>query len=103
MTGEGILVRGVMRTKINQVSPFIREIKDPNEYMKLLRKKLLEEVGELLTADDSEIPEECADVLQVLYDIAEDRGYSRHDLENIRNAKNAEKGDLDAVMAWSGN
>lgn len=45
--------------------PIVR-IADPCEYRELLRAKLVEEAHEVATADDAHVPEELADVLEVV-------------------------------------
>lgn len=101
MTGEGILVRDCMRTKINQVTPFTRPIFDDAEKFSLLRKKLLEEVGELLEAVDfTTALEEMGDVYQVLMEYAEAWGHTERAVERARENKLAIKGAFNTVLAW---
>lgn len=59
------------------------------EYMSALDLKLQEEVAEYLTDKNLE---ELADIIEVVYAIAESIGSNIHELEQIRAAKAAEKG-----------
>lgn len=102
MTGEGILVRSCVRTKIRQVTPYIKELgSDPNQTMKLLRKKLLEEVGEAITAENpQELLEELGDIQQVIYDMAKCAGWAPYNVHNACDDKTDRKGDFSVVLAW---
>lgn len=62
---------------------------DSEEYLIALDQKLSEECAEYQT--DKNI-EELADILEVLYAIAEVRGYSKEELEQVRAEKAAERG-----------
>lgn len=55
----------------------------------LLEKKLMEEVGEFMEAKNLE---ELADVMEVLFGLAEDLGYSEEDLVRAREEKKVERG-----------
>jgi predicted house-cleaning noncanonical NTP pyrophosphatase (MazG superfamily) len=55
----------------------------------LLEKKLMEEVGEYMEAKNLE---ELADVMEVLFGLAEDLGYSEEDLVRAREGKKEERG-----------
>lgn len=59
------------------------------EKTELLEKKLLEEVGEFLEAKNLE---ELADVMEVLFGLAEDLGYSEEELVKARDQKKEERG-----------
>lgn len=61
-------------------------LSDP-EYDHQLRNKLKEETAEFLTDNNLE---ELADILEVIYALAKNIGYTKQDLENARAAK-AEK------------
>lgn len=65
------------------------EIVSGIEKQELLEKKLLEEVNEYL--DDKNL-EELADVMEVLFGLANELGYSEKDLINKRNEKLEERG-----------
>lgn len=58
----------------------------------LLRRKLAEEVDELLTADPEGLLEEVADVMEVLYAIAELHGHTRKSVDFARSRKAFHKG-----------
>ena len=55
---------------------------DTDEYAARLRGKLSEEVAEFLESDSD--PEELADILEVLYALAEQVGIGRQQLEKLR-------------------
>ena len=71
------------------------------EYRASLRAKLREEVQEFLDSDDD--PEELADILEVLYALAEDGGTDRQQLEKLRSAKAEERGAFADRIIWCGN
>ncbi|NDK28539.1 nucleoside triphosphate pyrophosphohydrolase [Streptomyces sp. TR1341] len=73
------------------------------EYRHRLRDKLGEEAAEFLAADDNAAPEELADVLEVVYALAADLGVDEDQLEKIRAAKTAERGDFSDQIIWTGN
>ena len=62
-------------------------IADQDEYTAKLRAKLQEEVDEYL---ENSSPEELADILEVVYALADGSGVTREDLEKLR-AEKAEK------------
>jgi len=65
------------------------EIVNGREKQELLEKKLLEEVNEYL--EDKNL-EELADVMEVLFGLANELGYSEEDLLNKRKEKLEERG-----------
>lgn len=65
------------------------EIVEGKEKQELLEKKLLEEVNEYL--EDKNL-EELADVMEVLYGLANELGYSEEDLNKKREEKLQERG-----------
>ena len=64
-------------------------VADREEYRDLLIRKLAEEVKEYLI---SRSVEELADILEVVYHLAEEMGLSRAELENKRNLKAQKRG-----------
>jgi predicted house-cleaning noncanonical NTP pyrophosphatase (MazG superfamily) len=72
-----------------------------DEYDTRLRDKLREEVEEFIASDSD--PEELADVLEVLYALAERAGTDRQQLEKLRMAKAEERGGFANRIIWSGN
>jgi predicted house-cleaning noncanonical NTP pyrophosphatase (MazG superfamily) len=60
-----------------------------DEYHEELRRKLLEEAAEAATSDDVT---ELADVLEVVYAMADVAGVSRAELEELRSKKEQERG-----------
>jgi predicted house-cleaning noncanonical NTP pyrophosphatase (MazG superfamily) len=71
-----------------------------DEYRTSLKAKLREEVQEFLDSDD---PEELADILEVLYALAQDRGTDRQQLEKLRAIKAEERGGFVERIIWRGN
>jgi predicted house-cleaning noncanonical NTP pyrophosphatase (MazG superfamily) len=85
--------------RANGGHPVIR-IASETEYRHLLREKLAEETREVSAADDADMPEELADVLEVVRAIGEDLGLTPDDLERIRAAKAAERGGFTGRVVW---
>lgn len=79
--------------------PMVR-VAAPDEYRKLLRAKLVEEVEEFLESDD---PAELADVLEVLLALAAELDVDRERLEQMRAAKARERGGFAERVVWLGN
>ena len=73
---------------------------DAEEYAARLRAKLQEEVTEFLASEDD--PEELADILEVLYALAEHGGTSREQLESLRAAKAEKRGGFASRIIWTG-
>jgi predicted house-cleaning noncanonical NTP pyrophosphatase (MazG superfamily) len=71
------------------------------EYGTRLRDKLREEVEEFLASDND--PTELADILEVLYALAEQAGIDRRQLEELRAAKAEERGGFANRVIWTGN
>jgi predicted house-cleaning noncanonical NTP pyrophosphatase (MazG superfamily) len=82
-------------------APIVR-IADPGEYRELLRAKLVEEAHEVATADDARVPEELADVLEVVLALAADLGLDAGGLETLRSAKAVERGSFTERIVWCG-
>ncbi len=64
-------------------------IADPGEYRELLALKLREEVDEYLEGRD---PLELADILEVVYALAEEAGLTPATIEEMRRRKAEERG-----------
>ncbi|MBC9785736.1 nucleoside triphosphate pyrophosphohydrolase [Heliobacterium chlorum] len=62
---------------------------DDEEYSKMLREKLMEEVQEYLTSGDVE---ELADILEVMLSLSKLHGATWADVETIAERKRAERG-----------
>src|SRR5580698_7614209 len=98
----------LIRDKVPQIiraqgdEPIVR-IADPGEYRELLRAKLVEEAHEVATADDAHVPEELADVLEVVLALAADLGVDAGGLERLRSAKAVERGSFTDRIVWCGN
>jgi predicted house-cleaning noncanonical NTP pyrophosphatase (MazG superfamily) len=71
------------------------------EYATRLRDKLREEVEEFIASGND--PEELADILEVLYALAEQAGTDLRQVEKLRAAKAEERGGFDDRIIWSGN
>ncbi len=104
----GKLVRDQVPQAISSqgLAPSVREA-GPSEYTSLLRAKLTEETAEFLMAASlgtaGPALTELADVLEVVYALAKDLGYSANDLDRARARKAAEWGRFDRRLVWSGN
>jgi predicted house-cleaning noncanonical NTP pyrophosphatase (MazG superfamily) len=87
--GEEGLTMKLVRDKIPELYPHYGYRRaTPDETTLLLRLKLAEETGEALSAPDPEsLAKELADVLEVVYEIADQHGVSLHELEILRRAK----------------
>ena len=98
----------LVRDKIPQIiraqggEPIVR-IAEAGEYRELLRAKLVEEAGEVATADDAHVPEELADVLEVVLALAADLGLDAGGLEKLRATKAADRGSFTERIVWCGN
>lgn len=99
---QGKLVRDKIPQIIrsNGLEPVI-SIASTEEYAARLRDKLREEVDEFLASDND--PEELADILEVLYALAEQAGTDGQQLEKLRAAKADERGGFADRIIWSGN
>ncbi|MFE5608469.1 nucleoside triphosphate pyrophosphohydrolase [Streptomyces sp. NPDC056540] len=78
-------------------------VADPAEYRQRLRAKLAEEVAEYMAADETDAPEELADVLEVAFALAADLGVDPAQLEKIRASKAKERGGFSERIVWTGN
>lgn len=72
---------------------------DPVEFQMLLRMKLIEEVDEFLTSQE---PEELADILEVLYALADSLGLDAAGLEALRQGKAELRGAFARRIVWHG-
>lgn len=70
-------------------------IMDNEEYLVELKRKLLEEVSELVKATDNELLEEIADIYEILGYLLQSSGHSKDDLEIKIAAKKAKAGGFD--------
>lgn len=86
----------LVRDKIPEIikndgeKPVIR-IASEKEYGEYLKKKLQEEVNEFL---EDESLEEFADVLEVLHNIADFKGFSHGEINEKRKRKNEKRGSF---------
>ncbi|MEU6757752.1 nucleoside triphosphate pyrophosphohydrolase [Streptomyces sp. NPDC046685] len=78
-------------------------VTDPAEYRQRLRAKLTEEVAEYMEADETHAPEELADVLEVAFALAADLGVDPSQLEQLRAAKDEQRGGFSERIVWTGN
>jgi predicted house-cleaning noncanonical NTP pyrophosphatase (MazG superfamily) len=73
---------------------------DPQEFSRRLRAKLLEEAHEAATANPAGLLEELGDVLQVLYALAAEAGYSAAEIECARARKARTHGSYTRRLVW---
>jgi predicted house-cleaning noncanonical NTP pyrophosphatase (MazG superfamily) len=74
---------------------------DPAEFDRLLRDKLLEEAAEAVDAPGpAELLDELGDVLQVLYALATEAGYSAAEIECARARKARTHGTYTRRILW---
>ncbi|MFE5771380.1 nucleoside triphosphate pyrophosphohydrolase [Streptomyces sp. NPDC056485] len=78
-------------------------VAEPAEYRERLRAKLAEEVAEYMDADETDAPEELADVLEVAFALAADLGVNADQLEKIRASKAEQRGGFSERIVWTGN
>ncbi len=78
----------------------LTRILETEEYLTCLEAKLDEEVQEF---HESKLPEELADILEVVYALAEARGCSRQQLQEVFDAKHAARGGFAKRIYWMGN
>ncbi|MBQ4870160.1 nucleoside triphosphate pyrophosphohydrolase [Priestia megaterium] len=72
------------------------EVLTEHDYLKELQKKGEEELKEYLAASNSkEAIEELADLLEVIYGLAQCHGFSIKELETVRQSKKDKKGAFD--------
>jgi predicted house-cleaning noncanonical NTP pyrophosphatase (MazG superfamily) len=104
MAGAVKLVRDrIPELAISNGQPAAFHRADPAEFGRLLRAKLLEEAAE--AADDLgpvELLEELGDVLQVLYALAAEAGYSPAEIECARARKARTRGAFTRRVVWHG-
>ena len=97
-------IPGIIRS--DGIDPLVR-VAASEEYAARLRDKLREEVAEFFSADaegDKEQSlQELADILEVLYALADDIGTDRERLEAVRAAKAARNGAFTKRFIWTGN
>ena len=85
----------MVRSKVRVTQVEMRAPRGEHERMTLLKRKLLEEAGELLTAETrEEMRMECVDVYEVVRSIAAALGMTPESFEHQRIQKAAMKGDL---------
>ncbi len=92
----------LVRDKIPQVieedgKKYDIKIASKEEHLELLEKKLHEEVAEFIEAKDTKGKnlEELADVMEVLFSLAKNLGYSEEELMKKRAEKKKERGGFD--------
>lgn len=92
----------LVRDKIPQViesdgKKYDIKIASKEKHLDLLEKKLHEEVAEFIEAKDTKGKnlEELADVMEVLFGLAKNLGYTEEDLMKKRDEKKEERGGFD--------
>lgn len=76
-------------------SSFETKVLGQEEYIEKLNEKLTEELGEFYNATPEETVGELADILEVLYALAETKGISVEEIENIRLQKKEDRGGFE--------
>jgi predicted house-cleaning noncanonical NTP pyrophosphatase (MazG superfamily) len=95
----------LVRDKIPEIiqasgaTPLTR-ILETEEYLSCLEAKLDEEVQEF---HESKSPEELADILEVVYALAEAHGCSREQLQQFFDTKHTARGGFKKRIYWMGN
>ena len=80
----------------NGGDPIVRVVSSNDEYFSCLKKKLLEECNEVLSSKSkSELVEELADVLEVVYSMSKYLSISKSQLETVRIDKSQKRGSFD--------
>ena len=80
--------------KNNGDTPFCKTLTDEENLLEL-NKKLVEEVNEYLTADNSTQVEELADVVEVIYGILKSKNVTFEQFEQVRNSKKQKRGGFE--------
>ena len=96
----GKLVRDeiIALIRANGENPIYHILSD-EEYLKELHKKLFEEANEFVEEDS---PEELADLLEVVYAIANHKNINMEEVEKIRLTKREERGGFDKKIYLEG-
>ena len=96
----GKLVRDeiIALIRANGENPIYHILSD-EEYLKELHKKLFEEANEFVEEDS---PEELADLLEVVYAIANHKNINMEEVEKIRLKKREERGGFDKKIYLEG-
>lgn len=99
------LIRDKLATRpwefLPQGKEFVRPVKDGHEHSDLLRRKLLEEVAEAITANTpEELLMELADIQEVLFAIAHLTGIEWRQVEFVRQNKFADRGGFYSGTVW---
>lgn len=68
------------------------EVIEQREVDTLLRKKLLEEATEVQEADENHLKDELADILEVVYALADTNNLTLEEIEKHRQQKREERG-----------
>lgn len=77
----------------NGNNPHWKEL-DDDEYIKELQAKLLEETSEISDASRDELPEEIADVQEIIDNLLDVLGITKDQLAAIQEKKNEQKGSF---------
>ncbi|MET3196030.1 putative house-cleaning noncanonical NTP pyrophosphatase (MazG superfamily) [Bacillus sp. OAE603] len=76
----------------NTGNTFETEILGQKEYEEKLNEKLKEELDEFYSATPEEVIGEIADIIEVLYALAESKGITVEEIENVRLQKKEDRG-----------
>lgn len=93
------LVRDKVPAEFPATAEAYRRALDDDEYRTALLEKLEEETVEYVASKEAE---ELADMLEVLYALAELDGVFPEELELIRHKKKEEKGGFEGRIIWDG-
>jgi predicted house-cleaning noncanonical NTP pyrophosphatase (MazG superfamily) len=81
----------------------VYHVADPAEHVARLRDKLIEEATEAATARaGSQLAQELADVLEVVWMLAAAYGWNPAELERLRCHKHRERGGFALGLVWHG-
>lgn len=79
----------------------LRPVRDMDEHIDLLHRKLLEEAGELMYATSrEEMAGEAADLIEAITALCTLRGVDIEQVERVRLAKYSQRGGFDRGTVW---
>lgn len=79
----------------------LRPVKDVDEHIDYLHKKILEEAGELImAASEEEVAEEAADLIEAVKALCAVRGVHHFTVETRRLDKLAQRGGFTEGLVW---
>ena len=106
---EKVFYNKLVRDKIPEIiesngDAYETRILDDEEFQIELRKKLIEEVNEVLNSSNEKLSDELADVLEIINTLANSNGLSLEKIKEIRESKKEKRGGFDKkiFLEWSG-